>query len=49
VKVLYKDASKVEGNTLVFINKQGHLIHWKSEKMEKAKGEASSATKNTKV
>jgi hypothetical protein len=33
VKVLCKDALNVKGNTLIFINKQGYLIHWKSEKL----------------
>jgi hypothetical protein len=33
VKVFCKDDSKVKGNTLVFINKQGYLIRWKSEKL----------------
>jgi hypothetical protein len=31
VKVLCKDALKIEVNTLIFINKHGHLIHWKGE------------------
>jgi hypothetical protein len=33
VKVFCKDALKVKGNTLVFINKQDNLIRWKSEKL----------------
>jgi hypothetical protein len=33
VKVLCKDALKIKGNTLVFINKQDYLIRWKSEKL----------------
>jgi hypothetical protein len=28
VKVNYKDATKIEGSTLVYINGQGHMITW---------------------
>jgi hypothetical protein len=48
VKVLCKDALKIEGNILVFTNKQGHLIHWKSEKFETAEGEGSINNNNSK-
>jgi hypothetical protein len=41
VKVLCKDALKIKGNTLVFINKQGYLIRWKSEKLGTNTGEDS--------
>jgi predicted acylesterase/phospholipase RssA len=37
VKVLCKDAMKVDGNTLVYINGQGHLLRWCSEKLEEYK------------
>jgi hypothetical protein len=33
VKVLCKDAMKIDGNTLVYINGQGHLLKWSSEKL----------------
>jgi hypothetical protein len=39
VKVLCRDALKVKGKTLVFINKQGYLIKWKSEKLGVDKGD----------
>jgi hypothetical protein len=35
VKVFYKDATKVEGCTVVYINGQGYLIRWWNEKGEK--------------
>jgi hypothetical protein len=41
VKVLCKDALKIKGNTLVFINKQDYLIRWKSEKLGTDIGENS--------
>jgi hypothetical protein len=34
VKVWCKDASKLEGSTLLYINGQGHKITWWSEKLE---------------
>jgi hypothetical protein len=34
VRVLCKDVMKIEGSTLVFINGQGHMIKWVSEKLE---------------
>jgi hypothetical protein len=34
VRVMCKDALKVAGSTMVYINKQGHWIKWISEKME---------------
>jgi hypothetical protein len=37
VKVLCKDALKIEGSTLVYFNRQGHLITWWSEKLEAMK------------
>jgi DNA-directed RNA polymerase subunit H (RpoH/RPB5) len=37
VKVLYKDAMKVDENTLLYINGQGHLLKWISEKLEEYK------------
>jgi hypothetical protein len=37
VKVLCKDAVKVDGNTLLYINGQGHLLKWSSEKLEEYK------------
>jgi hypothetical protein len=37
VKIMYKDAMKVDGNTLIYINGQGHLLTWCSEKMEEYK------------
>jgi hypothetical protein len=37
VKVLCKDAMKMDGNTLVYINGQGHLLRWCSEKLEEYK------------
>jgi hypothetical protein len=41
VKVPCMDALKVKGNTLVFINKQGYLIRWKSERLGADKGDDS--------
>jgi hypothetical protein len=37
VKILCRDASKVEGNTLLHINGQGYMIRWCSEKVEATK------------
>jgi hypothetical protein len=37
LKILWKDAKKVDGNTLIYINGQGHLLNWCSEKMEEYK------------
>jgi single-stranded DNA-binding protein len=37
VKFYYRDASKIEGTTLVYINGQGHMIKWWSEKGEDVK------------
>jgi hypothetical protein len=34
VRVLCKDAIQIEGFTMVFINGQGHLIKWLSEKLQ---------------
>jgi hypothetical protein len=34
VRVLGKDAMKIEGSALVLINGQGHMIKWKSDKLE---------------
>jgi hypothetical protein len=38
MKVLCRDDLKVKGNTLVFINKHGYLIRWKSERLGDDKG-----------
>jgi hypothetical protein len=40
--------SKIEGNTLVFTNKQGHLIHWKSEKFKTIEGQGFINNNNSK-
>jgi hypothetical protein len=45
VKVLCKDALKIEGSTLVYFNKQGHMITWWSEKLENMKPGKSLDTK----
>jgi hypothetical protein len=37
VKVMCKDALKIEGSTLVYFNRQGHMITWWSEKLENIK------------
>jgi hypothetical protein len=37
VKVLCKDATKIEGSTLLYINRKGHLFQWCSEKLENLK------------
>jgi hypothetical protein len=37
VKVLFKDAMKIDGSTLLYINGQGHLLKWSSEKLEEYK------------
>jgi hypothetical protein len=37
VKVLCKDAMKIDGNTLLYINGHGHLLKWSSEKLEEYK------------
>jgi hypothetical protein len=34
VKVLCKDATKIKGTTLLYINGQGHLLSWYSEKLQ---------------
>jgi hypothetical protein len=46
VKVACKDATKMEGTTLLYINREGHLIRWWSEKGVKEKLGAS--TKSSK-
>jgi hypothetical protein len=38
VKVWCKDASMLEGKTLLYINGQGHMITWWSEKLEGKRG-----------
>jgi hypothetical protein len=48
VKVLCKDALKIEGSTLVYFNKQGHMTTWWSEKMENMKPGKSLDTKASK-
>jgi hypothetical protein len=37
VKILCKDAMKLDGNTLIYINGQSHLLNWCSETMEEYK------------
>jgi hypothetical protein len=37
VKVMCKDTMKVDGNTLIYISRQGYLLKWCSEKMEEYK------------
>jgi hypothetical protein len=37
VKVLCRDATKIDGTTLLYINGQGHLLQWISEKVEEYK------------
>jgi hypothetical protein len=36
--VLCKDATKIKGTTLLYINGQGHLLRWCSEKLQTLKG-----------
>jgi hypothetical protein len=33
VNMLCKDATKIKGNTLLYINGQGYLLRWYSEKL----------------
>jgi hypothetical protein len=37
IKVLCKDAMKVDRNTLLYINGQGHMLNWSSEELEEYK------------
>jgi hypothetical protein len=39
---------KIDGNTLVHINGQGHLIYWMSERLDKSKEGPSDDLKNSK-
>jgi hypothetical protein len=48
VKVLCKNALNSKGNTMVFINKQGHLIRWRSEKLRADEGDESLGDNNSK-
>jgi hypothetical protein len=48
VRVFYKDATKIEGSTLVHINGQGYMIKWWSEKSEKIKTKLTQQSKGSK-
>jgi hypothetical protein len=48
VKVWCRDPMKIEGSTMVYFNKQGHMITWWSEVLETMKSEKSLDTKASK-
>jgi hypothetical protein len=48
VRVICKDATKIEGSTLVHINGQGYMIKWWSEKSEKIKTKPTQQSKGSK-
>jgi hypothetical protein len=48
VRVYCKDAIKIVGSTLVHINGHGHMLKWRSEKLEDPKGSSSQSSKNSK-
>jgi hypothetical protein len=48
VKVWCKDPMKIEGSTLVYFNKQGHMITWWSEVLETMKSGKSLDNKTSK-
>jgi hypothetical protein len=43
-----KDASKLDGSTLLYINDQGHMITWWSEKLERKRNSKGDEEKSDK-